>query len=243
MNDYSSSPQLTQPTGGGGAGIWIALGLLGLLVLAGGVGVGGYFFWKQSQEEDGPVEDGTTTSIGTDDASTSGSNSGSTGSADAGTTGSADAGNTTASGDASSGSSTTTVSSDAGTISTSGTTASNSDGDTKAVDTKAVDTKAVDTKAVDTKAVDTKAVDTKEDAKEEDAKVPTKGEVTVTGGARVRLVGSKGAFAPGKVPAGSYVIQATFKGGPERAAGKITVTGGGKHTIVCSPATEKCSVR
>ena len=238
MNDYSSSPQLTQPTGGGGAGIWIALGLVGLLVLAGGVGVGGYFFWKQSQEDDSPVEDATTTSIGTDDASTSGSNSGTTGSADAGTTGSADAGTTTASGDASSGSSTTTVSSDAGTVTTSGTTASNSDGDAKAVDTKAVDTKAVDTKAVDTK-----AVDTKEDAKEEDVKVPTKGEVTVTGGAKVRLVGSKGAFAPGKVPAGSYVIQATFKGGPERAAGKITVTGGGKHTIGCSPATEKCTVR
>lgn len=236
MNDYSSSPQLTQPSGGGGAGIWIALGLLGLLVLAGGVGVGAYFFWKESQggdeatEEAADPEASTTTSIGGASGTvgsgeatehSSANTSGSAGSADAGTAGSGTAGSTTTGmGDASG-------ASGAGSV---------------AVTAPATTTKE-DEKA-DEKVDATDEPTAAEADAEDDEKKPTKGNVTVTGGAsKVRLVGSKGAFAPGKVPAGSYVIQATFPGGAERAAGKINVTAGGKHTITCSRATEKCTTR
>lgn len=242
MNDYSSSPQLTQPSGGGGAGIWIALGLLGLLVLAGGVGVGAYFFWKESKggdeatEEATTTETPTTTSIGGASGTvvsgeatehSSANTSGSTGAADAGA---ADAGTK-----------------DAGTAG-SGTAGSATTGMGDASGASGAGSVAVTAPTPPTKEdekVDATDEPTAAEADaEDDEKKPTKGTVTVTGGAsKVRLVGSKGAFAPGKVPAGSYVIQATFPGGAERAAGKINVTAGGKHTITCSRATEKCTTR
>jgi cytoskeletal protein RodZ len=71
-----------------------------------------------------------------------------------------------------------------------------------------------------------------------------KGQVVVAGDAsRVRLIGSNGTFGSGTVPAGSYTIQATFRGGDPRMAGTVQVSDGQRIIIVCKAAGQRCVQR
>ena len=70
------------------------------------------------------------------------------------------------------------------------------------------------------------------------------GLVMVVGGAsRVRLMGAKGTFGPGMIPAGSYTIQATFEGGDPRMAGTVEVSNGDRLQLICAVSTQRCSKR
>jgi hypothetical protein len=70
------------------------------------------------------------------------------------------------------------------------------------------------------------------------------GLVMVVGAAsRVRLMGSKGTFGPGTVPAGTYTIQATFEGGDPRMAGTIHVSNGDRLQLICAVSTQRCTRR
>lgn len=86
-------------------------------------------------------------------------------------------------------------------------------------------------------------------AKSAKAALPVKpltgrGNVRIYGDAtRVRLVGSKGTFGAGKVPAGSYMIQATFVGFDSRMAGAVDVSDGARIGLVCASSTKTCEVR
>lgn len=74
--------------------------------------------------------------------------------------------------------------------------------------------------------------------------VSGKGQVVVAGNAsRVRLIGSNGTFGSGTVPAGSYTIQATFRGGDPRMAGTVQVADGQRIIIVCQTAGQRCVQR
>jgi len=71
-----------------------------------------------------------------------------------------------------------------------------------------------------------------------------KGVVMVVGSAsRIRLMGAKGTFGPGTVPAGSYTIQATFTGGDPRMAGTVEVFDGDRLQVSCSASTQRCVKR
>ncbi len=66
--------------------------------------------------------------------------------------------------------------------------------------------------------------------------------VTVTGSATVVLVSGGARYnMPGRVPAGSYDIEATFPGEPAVVVGTIKVNG--THTIACSERMGTCRVR
>ena len=68
-----------------------------------------------------------------------------------------------------------------------------------------------------------------------------KGNVMVTGNAkRVRFYGPPGTFGPGKLPAGSYQIQATFPGSGPIMAGTIEVNGGDRFVVSCSASSQTC---
>ena len=74
--------------------------------------------------------------------------------------------------------------------------------------------------------------------------VTGKGQVVVAGDAsRVRLIGSNGTFGHGTVPAGSYTIQATFRGGDPRMAGTVKVSDGQRIMIVCKASGQRCVQR
>jgi hypothetical protein len=71
-----------------------------------------------------------------------------------------------------------------------------------------------------------------------------RGSVLVYGDAtRVRLMGSKGTFGAGKVPAGRYTVQATFVGFEPRMAGTVEVLNGARLSLVCARSTKTCEVR
>lgn len=71
-----------------------------------------------------------------------------------------------------------------------------------------------------------------------------RGSVLVYGDAtRVRLMGSKGTFGAGKVPAGRYTVQATFVGFEPRMAGAVEVSDGARLSLVCASSTKTCEVR
>ncbi len=71
-----------------------------------------------------------------------------------------------------------------------------------------------------------------------------RGSVLVYGDAtRVRLVGSKGTYGAGKVPAGRYTVQATFIGFEPRMAGTLEVSDGARLSLVCASSTKTCEVR
>ena len=73
------------------------------------------------------------------------------------------------------------------------------------------------------------------------AKKTGEGKVMVTGNVtRVWFYGPTGRFGPGKVPAGSYHIQATFKGSGPTMAGMIEVNGGDRLVVSCSAGSKKC---
>lgn len=68
-----------------------------------------------------------------------------------------------------------------------------------------------------------------------------KGNVMVTGSAsRVRFYGPPGTFGPGKLPAGTYSIQATFPGSGPIMAGTIEVNGGDRFVVSCSRSSQTC---
>ena len=70
------------------------------------------------------------------------------------------------------------------------------------------------------------------------------GLVMVVGAAsRVRLMGTKGTFGPGTVPAGTYTIQATFEGGDPRMAGTVHVSNGDRLQLICAVSTQRCTRR
>ena len=71
-----------------------------------------------------------------------------------------------------------------------------------------------------------------------------RGSVLVYGDAtRVRLMGSKGTFGAGKVPAGRYTVQATFVGFEPRMAGTVEVSNGARLSLVCASSTKTCEAR
>jgi len=71
-----------------------------------------------------------------------------------------------------------------------------------------------------------------------------RGSVLIYGDAtRVRLMGSKGTFGAGKVPGGSYTIQATFVGFEPRMAGTVEVSNGARLSLVCASSTKTCELR
>jgi len=71
-----------------------------------------------------------------------------------------------------------------------------------------------------------------------------RGSVLIYGDAtRVRLVGSKGTFGAGKVPSGSYTVQATFSGFEPRMAGTVQVSDGARLNLVCASSTKTCEPR
>lgn len=62
--------------------------------------------------------------------------------------------------------------------------------------------------------------------------------------ASVRLVGSNGSFGAGSVPAGSYVVQASFgEGSAVVSAGDVVVKEGGQVTVRCNATFMACKVR
>ncbi len=60
------------------------------------------------------------------------------------------------------------------------------------------------------------------------------------GDARVFLLGEKGMFKSGDVPAGSYSIQASFGGGDPRMAGTVQVADKQRVVIICRSADQRC---
>lgn len=75
-------------------------------------------------------------------------------------------------------------------------------------------------------------------------KLTGKATVLVRGDAtRVRLMGAKGTYSAGPLPAGAYTVQATFPGAEPRMAGAVEIYGGQVAKLVCSSATKTCSVR
>ncbi|MCO4743557.1 MAG: protein kinase [Proteobacteria bacterium] len=59
----------------------------------------------------------------------------------------------------------------------------------------------------------------------------------------VTLVGDQGSYPPGRVPAGVYVVEATF---PERGtvvAGRITVEAGRRMRLICNAVFSRCEPR
>jgi len=68
-----------------------------------------------------------------------------------------------------------------------------------------------------------------------------KGNVHVLGDAeRVRLIGSRGSFPAGDVPAGTYTIQATFEGDEPRMAGTVVVGDGARVKVICISQRRQC---
>lgn len=71
-----------------------------------------------------------------------------------------------------------------------------------------------------------------------------RGSVLIYGDAtRVRLVGSNGTFGAGKVPSGTYTVQATFLGFEPRMAGTVKVSDGARVNLVCASSTKTCEPR
>lgn len=70
------------------------------------------------------------------------------------------------------------------------------------------------------------------------------GQVTITGDhISATLIGDQGSFPPGRVPEGTYVIEASF---PERGrvvAGRITVEAGRRLRVVCNASFNRCEPR
>ena len=71
-----------------------------------------------------------------------------------------------------------------------------------------------------------------------------KGNVHIIGDAeRVRLIGSRGPFTAGVVPAGTYTIQATFEGDEPRMAGTVVVGDGERVKVLCRADLRQCARR
>ena len=69
------------------------------------------------------------------------------------------------------------------------------------------------------------------------------GTVVVEGeGATVTLTGEAGTFSPGKVPAGSYQVDASF-GGSKVSVGRLVVVAGQAHSIRCVAAMRLCRLQ
>lgn len=70
---------------------------------------------------------------------------------------------------------------------------------------------------------------------------PPKGTVRAEGDpAALRLVGAGGSFPPGKVPAGSYDVHASFDGGAEVNVGRVDVLAGQTVVLRCKKAFVRC---
>ncbi len=83
-------------------------------------------------------------------------------------------------------------------------------------------------------------------APKSEASPPVTGEglVMVVGAvSRLRLMGPKGTFGPGVIPAGTYTIQATFDGGAPRMAGTVSVGDGDRIQLMCSAGSHRCTRR
>ena len=71
-----------------------------------------------------------------------------------------------------------------------------------------------------------------------------RGTVIIIGdAARVRLIGGRGTFGAGKLPSGSYTIQATFDGEDPRMAGTVEIGDGERVRIVCVASLRRCERR
>ena len=71
-----------------------------------------------------------------------------------------------------------------------------------------------------------------------------KGNVHIIGDAeRVRLIGNRGPFTAGVVPAGTYTIQATFEGEEPRMAGTVVVGDGERVKVLCRADLRQCARR
>ena len=69
-----------------------------------------------------------------------------------------------------------------------------------------------------------------------------KGNVHIIGDAeRVRLIGSRGPFTAGVVPAGTYTIQATFEDDEPRMAGTVVVGDSERVKVLCRADLRQCS--
>ena len=69
-----------------------------------------------------------------------------------------------------------------------------------------------------------------------------KGNVHIIGDAeRVRLIGSRGPFTAGVVPAGTYTIQATFEGDEPRMAGTVVVGDSERVKVLCRADIRQCT--
>jgi len=69
------------------------------------------------------------------------------------------------------------------------------------------------------------------------------GTVKVEGeGATVTLTGESGSFPAGKVPAGSYQVEASFGDDPV-SVGRLVVVAGQAHTVRCVSAMRLCRLQ
>jgi serine/threonine-protein kinase len=75
------------------------------------------------------------------------------------------------------------------------------------------------------------------------APVAPSGTVTVSGDATVALLGPMGRVGPGRVPAGTWTVLATFPGRPEVEAGTVQVRDGSTTQIDCVASFQLCKVR
>ncbi|MCB9766227.1 MAG: protein kinase [Alphaproteobacteria bacterium] len=75
------------------------------------------------------------------------------------------------------------------------------------------------------------------------APAPAQGRVTVTGDpVKLVLEGPNGKFSPGRVPAGTYTIRATFEGREPLVAGQIEVVQDTTLTLKCNATFARCMV-
>ncbi len=69
-----------------------------------------------------------------------------------------------------------------------------------------------------------------------------RGTVIILGDAnRVRLIGNRGSFGAGALPAGAYTIQATFDGAEPRMAGRVEIGDGERVRVVCIAGRQTCT--
>lgn len=75
------------------------------------------------------------------------------------------------------------------------------------------------------------------------APVTPTGTVSFEGADAVTLTGTAGRFGPGKVPAGTYSILATFGVGAPTPAGSVTVAAGQTVALRCDDRFKMCKPR
>ncbi len=69
-----------------------------------------------------------------------------------------------------------------------------------------------------------------------------RGTVIILGDAnRVRLIGNRGTFGAGALPAGAYTIQATFDGAEPSMAGRVEIGDGERVRVVCIAGRQTCT--